>query len=509
VQGFSTKTPKNRAPGRGAIYRKKIAQQPEFEEFYLPFSGRLRSDNRWVRLSKLIPWDEIEKEYAKHFAESGMGAPAKAARTALGALIIQEKLGLTDEEVVEQIRENPYLQYFIGYGEYRDEEPFEASMMVHFRKRLGIAELSGINELIHSKHWKQKQKKRVQDQDKDGEDKGGGSGGGSSNRGKLIVDTSCAPADIRYPTDLSLLNEAREKSEGIIDVLHEPLKGEERKVRTYRERARRDYLKAAKKRRLKATELRKAIGKQLRYVKRDLQHIETLAEKRGLELLGRKQYRDLLVIGEMYRQQEQMYEGRTKRTEDRIVSISQPHVRPIVRGKAGRPVEFGAKVSVSLVNGYSFIERMSWDNFNESKDLVEQIEGYRKRFGYYPESVHADRIYRSRENLRYCEEHGIRLSGPKLGRPRKEIEKEEKKQMRADELERNAIEGKFGQGKRRYRLACIRGKLPQTSGSMIALVFLVMNLEKLLKEVFLRFLWEWILLSLYRHRRRFTYNLVV
>jgi hypothetical protein len=506
VQGFSTKPPKNCAPGRGAIYRKKILQQPEFEDFYLPFGGRLRSDNRWVRLSKLIPWEEIEKEYAKQFAESGMGAPAKAARVALGALIIQEKLGLTDEEVVEQIRENPYLQYFIGYGEYRDEEPFEASMMVHFRKRLGLEELSGINELIHSKHWKQK--KRVQDQNKDREDKGGGSGGGSENRGKLIVDTSCAPADIRYPTDLSLLNEAREKSEGIIDVLHEPLKGEERKVRTYRERARRDYLRAAKKRRLKATELRKAIGKQLRYVKRDLQHIETVAEKSCLELLSRKQYRDLLVIGEVYRQQEQMYEGRTKRIEDRIVSISQPHVRPIVRGKAGRPVEFGAKVSVSLVDGYSFIERMSWDNFNESKDLQGQIEGYRKRFGYYPGSVHADRLYRSRENLRYCERHRIRLSGPKLGRPRKEIEKEEKKQMRQDELERNAIEGKFGQGKRRFRLACIRGKLPETSGSMIALVFLVMNLEKLLKEVFLHFLREWLLSGLNRHRRLFAYNLV-
>jgi IS5 family transposase len=183
-------------------------------------------------------------------------------------------------------------------------------------------------------------------------------------------------------------------------------------------------------------------------------------------------------------------------------------VKPIVRGKTGRAVEFGAKVSVSLVEGYAFIERMSWESFNESKDLQGQIEGYRKRFGYYPESVHADRIYRSRDNLRYCEEHGIGLSGPKLGRPCKEIEREEKKQMRADELERNAIEGQFGQGKRRFRLACLRGKLPETSGSMITLVFLVLNLEKLLKEVFLRFLWECIQSGFYRHRRRFAYNLV-
>jgi IS5 family transposase len=211
---------------------------------------------------------------------------------------------LKDEKVVEQIRENPYLQYFIGYGEYRDEEPFESSMMVHFRKRLGLEELSEINKLIHSKHWKHKQKKRVQDRDNDKKYKGGGSGGGSLNRRKLIVDTSCAQADIRYPTDLSLLNEAREKSERIIDVLHEPLRGDKKKARRYWERARRDYLRAAKKRRLKATELRKAIGKQLRYVRRDLQHIETLGEKRGLELLSRRQYRDLLVIGEVYRQQE-------------------------------------------------------------------------------------------------------------------------------------------------------------------------------------------------------------
>jgi hypothetical protein len=121
-----------------------------------------------------------------------MGASAIVVRVALGALIIQEKLGLTDEEVVEQIRENPYLQYFIGYGEYREEEPFDSSMMVHFRRRLGLEELSGINEPIHSKHWKQKHTKRVRNQNDDKKDKDGSgdSGGGSPNQVKLIVDTS-------------------------------------------------------------------------------------------------------------------------------------------------------------------------------------------------------------------------------------------------------------------------------------------------------------------------------
>jgi hypothetical protein len=426
-----------------------------------------------------------------------MGAPAKAAKVALGALIIQEKLGLTDEETVEQIRENPYLQYFIGREDYKDEEPFEASMMVHFRKRLKLEELSSINELIHRK---QKEKK---DQSQDKGEGGEGGSGGAKNGGKLIVDASCAPADIRYPTDLSLLNEAREKSEGIIDRLHGPLKGKEKKVRTYREKARRDYLRAAKKRRLTTKELRKAIGKQLRYVRRDLEHIGILAEKSSLERLSGKEYRDLLVIGELYRQQEQMYEERTRRIEGRIVSISQPHVRPIVRGKARMAVEFGAKISVSLVDGYAFIDRMSWDNFNESKELIGQIEKYKERFGNYPGSVHADRIYRSRDNLRYCQGKGIRLSGPKLGRPKKEVLREEKKMAREDELVRNAIEGKFGEGKRRYSLDCIRAKLPETSGSVIAMTFLVMNLEKLLKGDFLHFWRQWIMLNLLGYKRSF------
>ena len=499
MQGFCIKTPKNCAPGRGAIYRKQ-KNQPEFEDFYLPFGGKLRSDNRWVKLAKIIPWGEIEERYAEHFAESGMGAPAKAARIALGALIIQEKLGLTDEETVAQIQENPYLQYFIGYGSYREEEPFHETMMVHFRKRLNLGELGEINELIHRRYRERKKPKGSGrktgrsgggsgdtgsiDHTTDGGGKGGDGGEENPNQGKLIVDASCVPADIRYPTDLSLLNEAREKSEGIIDRLHEPLRGEEKKPRTYRERARRDYLKAAKKRNLGGKEIRKALGKQLRYLRRDLGHIEELAKESSLELLSWREYRNLLVIGEVYRQQKKMYDEGSRRVDDRIVSISQPHVRPMVRGKAGVPVEFGAKISVSLVEGYTFLERMSWDNFNESGELIEQIERYRQRFGYYPESVHADQIYRSRDNLKYCTLHGIRLSGPKLGRPKRVVDEAERKQMREDELERNAVEGKFGQGKRRYGLGLVRAKLAETSGSMIGMAILVMNLEKLLREVF-------------------------
>ena len=95
------------------MYRKVDPSGTAPENFEFPHGPKLASDNRWVMMAKLIPWLDFEAEYAQNFAKS-MGAPAKSFRMALGALIIKEKLGTSDRETVEQIRENPYLQYFIG-----------------------------------------------------------------------------------------------------------------------------------------------------------------------------------------------------------------------------------------------------------------------------------------------------------------------------------------------------------------------------------------------------------
>lgn len=288
---------------------------------------------------------------------------------------------------------------------------------------------------------------------------------------------------------MNLLNDAREKTEEIIDAMHAPFIGEKRKPRTYRQKARKDYLAVAKQKKPGYKKIRKAIGKQLRYLNRNLQTIEKRVKASLLQLLTKRMYRNLLVVQELYRQQLWMHETRSHKIADRIVSISQPHVRPIVRGKAKSKVEFGAKISVSLVNGFSFVDRISWDNYNESGDLKSQIEGYRNRFWFYPESVHADQIYRTRKNRRYCKENGIRLSGPPLGRPKKVTEanaselKHDRRIHRQDEIDRIAIEGKFGQGKRRFTLDRIMAKLAKTSEATIVISFIVMNLEKILSAL--------------------------
>jgi IS5 family transposase len=196
----------------------------------------------------------------------------------------------------------------------------------------------------------------------------------------------------------------------------------------------------------------------------------------------------LLILTEAYRQQQWLFDNDKQSIEDRIVSLSQPHIRPIVRGKAGKSVEFGAKLSASCFEGYVFLDQMSWDNFNESGDLKAQVEAYHSFTGYYPESVHADRIYRTRENRAWCHEKGIRISGPPLGRPPVNLSKEKKKQALEDDRIRNAIEGKFGEGKRRFGLNRIMAKFDNTSQTTIAITFLVMNLSTWWCQVFYVFL---------------------
>jgi hypothetical protein len=279
------------------VYRKaELAPSPP-SDFELPFEGRLSTDNRWVKMAQLIPWSEFESDYAENFPRE-MGAPAKSFRTALGALIIKEKLGISDIETVEQSRENPYLQYFIGKSSYSNEPPFDSSLLVHFRQRISANLIKKVNERMVEKMRETTPKPPEKKKDSDAKNE-------STNQGKLIIDATSAPADISYPTDLGLLNKARVHTEKIIDILYKSLKVKiNKKPRTYRKIARIDYLAVAKQRRPKRNKKIQAIKKKLQYIKRNLAHIEQLMESGAtLQSLSQKQYKTLLVLTEVYRQQ--------------------------------------------------------------------------------------------------------------------------------------------------------------------------------------------------------------
>jgi len=142
------------------MYREESEKQQKLEDFYMPFGGHLNEENRWVILSKKVPWKKMENEYKEKLGNADIGAPAKPLRMALGSLIIKEKLQISDREVVEQIRENPYLQFFVGMEGYEDKAPFDSSMMVHFRKRLDGELIQKTNEILFEEYQEALRKKK-------------------------------------------------------------------------------------------------------------------------------------------------------------------------------------------------------------------------------------------------------------------------------------------------------------------------------------------------------------
>ena len=447
--------------------------QISLSDFKQPIGMNLKETNRWVKKAQTIPWLDIEKRYAKLFTNR-KGNVAKPLRLALGACIIQAEYGYSDEETALQIQENPYLQYFCGYPGYDDEHlPFDPSLMVYFRKRLTPEVLGEINEMILKTNTKKDDDESNHPTD-------------SGNGGTLIVDATCAPSDIRFPQDVSLLNEARENAEQIIDTLQE--QSAEKKPRTYRKKAHKDSLKYMRSRKHTAKKTREAIRKQLQYLRRDLSIIDTMLQS-GLKLPQKWQTR-LETLHRIYEQQKYMYDNHTHSVIDRIVSVSQPFLRPIVRGKAGKPVEFGAKLDISVSNGWTRLEYWSFNAYNEATKLIETIERYFAREGHYPERVLADKIYRNRENLSYCKLHGIRLNGPALGRPKKD-EVRDKRQTYLDQNERIEVERQFGLAKRKCNLGKVRTKSEETIGFTLAMSIVALNLRKIqlvLLRLFLRFL---------------------
>ena len=478
------------------MYKFDRYHQYSLSDFNQPLGMEMNPENRWVKKAAMIPWDEIEDRYAGLFP-SEVGMPAKPLQTALGSLLIQKEYGYSDRELVEQIKENPYYQYFIGLPGYEYKSPFVPSLLVEFRKRLNEDVLAEINEMIAAYN-------NPDDSSDDDSNDGGNSADNTSNEndinassepeneGTLILDATCAPQNIAFPQDINLLNEARENLESMIDQICD--KYNFYKPRMYREKARESYLALAKCRKRTGKRIRKAIGQQLRFIRRDLGYIDMFVLYNEV-VLTEKQKNRLDVIKELYEQQKFMYDNKTHKVKDRIVSISQPYIRPIVRGKAKAPVEFGAKLDMSIdEKGFARLEKLSFDAYNEQDVLVTAIENYRKRTGHYPERVLVDQIYRNQKNRAYCKNKKIRISGKALGRPKKNPTPEEKKIEHQDNTDRIEVERGFSLAKRCFGMGLITTKLDITTRSSIALSILVMNLSNLARAFLLAIFYPIILL---------------
>lgn len=457
--------------------------QLDIFNFKTEFESKLDPNNRWVKMAKLLEWDKFAMVYGENFS-STMGAKGVNARVVIGAIIIKHIEAKDDRGTIEAIKENPYMQFFLGFDHFSSEPVFDPSLFVHIRKRLGNADFDKMNRIIIAKALNLSTKNDDKDIDEN-DSPDSKISDEPKNKGKLQLDATIADAHIKFPTDLSLLNDSRGKSEELIDGLCSSLGLT--KPRTYRRLARKSWLNISKSKKPSYKKIQTGIKHQLNYLKRNLKNIDKILDENPLSLyhLDNKQYKYLLVIKELHKQQLEMYQEKKHSIPNRIVSIHQPHIRPMVRGKQGKNVEFGAKVNASLQQGYATIDQLNFEAFNEGIYLKEQVENYKNHNGYYPELVQTDEIYMNRENRKYLKERDIRHTGKPLGRkPKEDLSRYQKDKLKKERGERNHIEGKFGQGKSKYKLNKILARLEQTSESWIAAIFFVMNILKLCKEYF-------------------------
>jgi len=477
-------------------------KQLSLDIFGTSLEKSLNANNRWYKLAQILPWDEIERVYNNTLGNEYSGAGNKPARLIIGALIIKHKMNLSDEETIEIIRENPYMQYFIGLEEFSDKEVFDSSLFVTIRKRLGVDTINAITRLLikEEKTIEATSKREKEDNgEKSDEDKGEKNDSskkseenrsftdedGNDHNGSIKVDATCCDAEVKYPTDLDLLNDARRVSERLIDKLC--TLAHYNKPRTHRKEARHKYLNVIKRRNKSKKLVRKGVKQQLSYLGRNIQNIIailTSASTKCYDLLSRKEKQYLGTILKVYHQQKGMFDTGTHQCKNRIVSVFQPHIRPIVRGKSKAKVEFGSKIGASITGGYTFIDHLSWDAYNEAGDMQLHIDKYRKRFGYLPISCYADKIYLNRENRALLTKYHIKIVGKPLGRPSQEMQTKQYKEQAAKDMgKRNEIEATFGTGKRVYKANNIRAKLPDTADTWVAMCYLVKNVMKFLREL--------------------------
>jgi len=441
------------------------ANQLTLEGFSTPFENSLSIDNRWVKLSNIVNWDAFAQRYIL-MMNQGFGRPGVSPRIVLGALIIKHMEKLDDRGTIGMIQENPYMQYFLGLKGFSISPVFDPSLFVEIRKRVGADVFDVLSaDLIASVSSKEDEKHNVKYDDI------------PKNKGKMQADATVADQYIKYPTDSGLLNSARKQSEKMIDTLYCLKDKKGVKPKTYRKKLDQAFLNYSKKKRKAKSVHRKMNHKLLEALNRNINRINNYLDGFTVFPFSHKQQRNLWIITTLYQQQKEMYDSKSHSCLHRIVSISQPYVRPIPRGKTAAQVEFGSKLGVSLDNGFARVNTFSWDAYSEGKDLIKQVEAYRELHGYYPDLVQVDKAYSTKENRKWLKERGIRITAPPLGRkPKIKENAYQKRKKKKEAAERNHIEGKFGQGKNGYRLNQIRAKLKNTSESWVACIFFVMNL---------------------------------
>ena len=432
-------------------YNPLFLQTPSVQEavFYDTDLGRLHRSIPFKELASKIP--------SPRGVKSGRGRkPFLKVEGGIALLVLKHYTGLSDEMLIERLNTDWCLQYFcsvqLGLRKIKDRN-LVSWWRCYMAKHLDLQKLQAV--LIQ--HWKP-----LMDQ-----------------QHVTMMDATVYESNIRYPTDTKLLWESIEKVYALLTKKRKGLKL--RRSRSNYTKHKKEYLnfqKRRKKSRRKEKKLRKQL---LKYLVRSLEILKQLQNKYGFRYSG-KEAKQIQTIEKIKEQQHDLLYGNVQSVKHRIVSLHQPHVRPIIRGKEVKPVEFGAKVHKVQVGGLSFIEHLSYDNFNEGTRLKQSVAFHQKHFGKLSQLA-ADAIYATNENRRYCTALNIATSFLAKGKQGKLQQQKSVMRSALSTIRATVLEGSFGNEKNHYLLNKIKARSKDTEVCWIFFGMLTANASTCSKRI--------------------------
>ena len=417
---------------------------PEFNFYELYYSTFKKSE--LGRIKKLLPLREMAENF---------GLVRKSMRPKLGRrsfftpegkvalMFLKMYTGLSCPKLLEQLNGNIHYQIFcdVIIDPTRPLTNYKLldDMMMELAGKLKIQQLQG----ILADKWRPYME----------------------NLDTMYTDATCYESEMRYPTDAKLLWEGVEKIYATMCELSGRL-GIHRPRTKFLDvqKANLTYRKQRKHSRSQTRKITRRLLDLLGKILKEIREIER-GNENAENLLIVREKSDLEIITRMYRQQKNHFRNNDGRESipNRIVSLSNPHLRPIVRSKEVKSVEFGAKFNNKLVDGISFIEKLSFNAFNEGTRLIHCLKTHKRLFGVEAKKVGGDTGYAGTENKDYCKANGIKTSFAKRGRPFGEKKKE--KDLVRKELARvrtTAMEGSFGTQKEHYDLRRVKARTKRT-----------------------------------------------
>ena len=388
------------------------------------------------RLHSVFPFDRIAKSVG--LSERRLGRRnifTPSAKIAL--MVLKSYTGFSDRQLVEHLNGNIHYQLFCGIMIDPSFPITNYKIVSAIRNEIAsVLDIDALQEVLAS-HWKPY----------------------LENLHVCMTDATCYESHTRFPTDMKLLWESLEWLYRHI-CLHCRELGIRRPRNKYADVAE-SYLSYRRKRKRKASRTRMLKRRMIRLLEKLLMQRDGIHREHGTSLRYTQDYQKRLsIIRKVLVQEKEMFEG--GKVSDRIVSIDRHYIRPIVRGKEIKSVEFGAKVNNIQIDGISFIEHISFKAFNEGIRLKDCIRMQQKLMNVRVRCVAADSIYANNANRKFCTKYGISTSFVRKGKAAKD---EPLRKVLRSELSRERatrLEGSFGTQKQHYSLARIKARNKKT-----------------------------------------------